>query len=83
MMRASWLGHFLNSCATPNSVEEYVIKLTDFHKKVPSLTEFLKVSDDKPGYFFKWPKRAKFEFSFFSEAILTSSLFNDTDYRLS
>ena len=38
--------HFLNSCVnTPNSVEEYIIP-----KKAPSLTEFWKVSDDKPGY---------------------------------
>ena len=37
---------------TPDSVEEYRIELSDFQKRATSLTEFWKVSDDKPpGYF--------------------------------
>ena len=47
MLRMSCLSHFLDNCVTPDT--------TSPTKKSPSLTEFWKVSDDKPGYFFKWP----------------------------
>ena len=46
MLRASSLGHFLDNCLMPD--------MTSKKKKAPSLTEFWKVSDDKPGYFFKY-----------------------------
>ena len=42
----------------PDSVEEYRIKLSDFQKKGKkkhlASFNFRKVSDDKPGYFFKY-----------------------------
>ena len=46
MLRASSLGHFLDNCVTPDMTSK---------KGGPSLTEFWKVFDDKPGDFFKWP----------------------------
>ena len=48
MLRASCLSHFFDNCVTPDMTSKK-------KKKTPSLTEFWKVSDDKPGYFFKWP----------------------------
>ena len=47
MLRTSCFSHFLYKCVTPDMTSK---------NKAPSLTEFWKVSDDKPGYFFKWPK---------------------------
>ena len=47
MLRASSLGHFLDNCLMPDMTSKK-------KKKAPSLTEFWKVSDDKPGYFFKY-----------------------------
>ena len=62
-MRVSWLGHFCNNCVTPDSVKEYWnwIKLSDLKNKKnpPSFTEFWKISDDKPRYFFNWPYMQK------------------------
>ena len=48
------IGSFLNNCVMPDSVKSLGLSF-QASKKAPSLAKFWKVSDDKPGYLFKWP----------------------------
>ena len=48
------IGSFLNNCVTPDSAKSLGLSF-QASKKAPSLAKFWKVSDDKPGYLFKWP----------------------------